>query len=146
MFYVSGSGKGVDGVKGTLVWHFSSCFWVGMNFFLIFFFFGKTGDLQVTHLRPFLLYWRKVFFGSFFWTLFWNYAMDLFSFGPFLFWWIPNYDLPFVRETYKLKDILFLTFVWPVDGFLVLLNSGWECSLMIQGGVGGRSELYIGVL
>lgn len=62
--------------------------------------------------------------------------MDLFSFGPFLCWWIPNYDLPFVRETYKLKDILFLTFVWPVNGFLVLLNSGWECSLMIQGGGG----------
>lgn len=81
MIYVSGSGKGVDGVKGTLVWHFFFMFLGGDELFLIFFFLKKNRGSSSHSFATFSSLLEK----GIFWKLFLDLVLEL-CYGPFLFW------------------------------------------------------------
>lgn len=89
MFYVSGSGKGVDGVKGTLVWHFFFIFLGGDEFFSFYFLKKKPGIFKSLICDLFFSigerYFLEAFFGPCFGTMLWTFSLlDLFSVGGYL--------------------------------------------------------------
>lgn len=80
MFYVFGFGKGVDGVKGILVWYFFFIFLGGDEFFLFYFFKKNWGFLSYLFVIFFFLLEKGIF-----WKFFLDFVLEL-CYGFFFFW------------------------------------------------------------